>query len=83
MTRDIELSEKDLKQKQWQLDEYKFKMIRLKLQEEQMTKTIKEELPMMEARLLLRQIKNEIEMNEQNVNTLTKQVREKKMTIIE
>jgi hypothetical protein len=83
MTRDIELSEKDLKQKQFQLDEYKFKLARLKLQEEQMTKTIKEELPMMEARLLLRQIKNEIEMNEQNVTTLTKQIREKKMTIIE
>ena len=83
MTRDIELNEKDIKQKQFQLDEYKFKLARLKMQEEQMTTTIKDELPMVEARLLLRQIKNEIENNEQNISALTKQVREKKMVITE
>lgn len=81
MTREIELTEKDIKMKQLQMEEYEIKSAKMKIQKDQLEKSIKEELPMKEARLILRQINSEIENAEQNIKTLAKHIREKKMII--
>lgn len=83
MTKEIQLTERDLKIRQQQLDETELTLIKLNIQGEQMAKSIKEELPMKEARLILRKIQAEIETAEQNVKAYTKQIREKKMSISE
>jgi len=83
MTKDIELSERDIQMRQQQSDELELKLAKLNLNKYQLEKTIADELPMKEARLVLRQIQSEIETAEQNIKTLAKQIREKKMVINE
>jgi len=79
--KDIELTDRDIKIRQQQLDETELTLIKLRIQSEQMTKSIKEDLPMKEARLILRKIQSEIETAEQNIKAYTRQIREKKMSV--
>ena len=79
--KDIELNDRDIKIRQQQLDETELTLIKLRIQSEQMTKSIKEDLPMKEARLILRKIQSEIETAEQNIKAYTRQIREKKMSV--
>jgi len=83
MTKDIELTPRDIKIRQQQLDETELTLIKLRIQRDQMANSIKEELPMKEARLILRKIEAELETAESNVKAYTKQIREKKMSVSE
>jgi len=79
--KDIELNDRDIKIRQQQLDETELTLIKLRIQKEQMEKSIKEDLPMKEARLILRKIIGEVETAEQNIKAYTRQIREKKMSV--
>ena len=81
MVKEIELNERDIQIRQQQLDETELTLIKLRIQEEQMAKSIKLELPMKEAKLILRKINAEIETCEQNVKAYSKQIKDKKMSI--
>ena len=81
MTKEIELTDRDIQIRQQQLDETELNLIKLKIQEEQLAKSIKLELPMKEAKLILKKIHSEIETAEQNIKAFTKQIKDKKMSI--
>jgi hypothetical protein len=79
----IDLSENDIKLKNRQVIELEIKLIALKLQLDQLQRVIEEDLPMKQARFQIIQMNSDIEITEDNIRKLKKQIREKKMEIIE